>query len=71
MAACNRKWLWNNVYLSLYTPKQQNSNGYTYVFDVKQLDWTDRNTAVCRGELEIKEIKAWNQKQICHNVYAR
>jgi len=29
---------------------KRNFDGYTYVFDVKQLDWTDLNTAVCRGE---------------------
>jgi len=50
MVACNRKWIWNNVYLSLYTSKQRNSNGYTSVFDVIKVDWTDLNTAVCRGE---------------------
>jgi len=54
MAACNRKWLWNNVFLS-YTSKQRNFNGYTYVFDVKQLDWTVLNTAVCRSEWEFKD----------------
>jgi len=31
------------------------SNGYTYVFDVKQLDWTYLNTAFCRGEWEIRD----------------
>jgi len=29
------------VYLSFYTSKQRNFNGYIYVFYVKQLDWTD------------------------------
>jgi len=31
-----------------------NSNGYIYVFDVKQHDWTDLYTAICRGAWEIK-----------------
>jgi len=40
MAACRRKSIWNNVYLSLYARQQQNSNGYTYVFDdVMMLSW--------------------------------
>jgi len=33
----------------------KNSNGYIYVFDVKLHDWTDLNTAICRGEQEIKD----------------
>jgi len=33
---------------------QRNSNGYTYVLDVKQHDWSALNTALCRGEWEIK-----------------
>jgi len=31
MAARNRKCIWNNVYLSLYTCQQRNSNNYAYV----------------------------------------
>jgi len=27
MAVCNRKWLWNNIYISLYTWCQRNSKG--------------------------------------------
>jgi len=30
-------------------------DGYTYVFDVKQHDWTVLNTAVYRGEQEVKD----------------
>jgi len=40
IAACYRKWLWNNINFSLYTWWLRNSNGYIYVFDVKQHDWS-------------------------------
>jgi len=33
----------------------QHFNGNAYVFDVKQHDVQDLNTAVCRGEWEIKD----------------
>jgi len=51
MAACNRKWISNNEYLGNEIPIY----GYIYVFDVKHHDWIDLNTAVCRGEWEIKD----------------
>jgi len=38
-----------------------NSNGYAYVLDVKQHDWTDLNTAVCRVS-ETSKMAAWNRK---------
>jgi len=34
---------------------QHNFSCYTYVFDVKQHDWIDLNTAVNRDEWEIKD----------------
>jgi len=46
MGALNQKYIWNNVYLSLYTWQQQYSNGYTYVLEIKQHDCTCANT-VC------------------------
>jgi len=54
MAACDRKCMWNNIYLSLYTLWQHNFNGFTYVINVKQHK-TDLNIAVCRGEWDIKD----------------
>jgi len=30
-AACNRNWIWNNAFISLYAWLQRNANGYTYV----------------------------------------
>jgi len=49
MAACNRKWLWNNVCLSLYTWWQRNFNGYGYVFEAKQLDWAGSEYCTMSG----------------------
>jgi len=37
MAACNRKWIWNNVYISAYAWQQRNSNGYAYAFELAQI----------------------------------
>jgi len=54
MAACNRKymeWRLSQLVREIATKFQ----GYTYVSDVKQHDWTDLHTAVFRGEWEIKD----------------
>ena len=45
MAAINRKWIGNNVYLSSYTRQQRNSNSYTHVFRVRLHDQTTAETA--------------------------
>jgi len=77
MTAWNRNWLWDNLSVCM-RDSNKNSNGYTNVFDikrVKQHNWTDLNTAVCRGEWEIKDggLKpaVWNNvyiAQLCENA---
>ena len=58
MAAINRTgndYTGNNVYLSSYTRKQRNSNGFTHVFGVRQHGETSLNTVRRLGMFEIKD----------------
>jgi len=57
-ATCNRKYMKSRVY-HLVHMIAINSNGYTYDFDVKQHDWIDLNTVVCRVS-EKSKMATWN-----------
>jgi hypothetical protein len=52
MAAVNRKYIGNNVYLSVYTRQQQNFKGY--VFGAGQHDHTTAET-VSRERSKVKD----------------
>ena len=70
MAACNRKQISYNAYLSLYIRQERIANGRTHVFGVRQLDQSSpqpENMGIAVGNSLLSCIRA----ELYVNVYFR